>query len=319
MTSFLGRRIAFMLVVYVLIVFFVHMGMRMLANSDRATPNYDLAQHGRLAWQDTRTTLQRVLRGDLGRIRTARGLTPINEIVGQAYVNSMGLLLTSLAAATVAGVFLGAVAALVKSRALTLSLLMLTLLGISMPAFFVGLLLQLGELRYLAVFGRRLVSMAGLGWDLEHMLMPVLVLSARPLAYLTRATFLSLGQVLQEDYMRTAFAKGLSVQRAVWVHAMRNVAVPVLTAIGVSLRFSLGTLPVVEFFFAWPGMGRGLLEAINARQASTVVALASALGLTFLVTNLILDVSYRVVDPRTRTHPDAQSADAPHSDAQGGQ
>ena len=192
-------------------------------------------------------------------------------------------------------------AALVKSRVLTLSLLTVTLLGVSTPAFLVGLLLQLGELRYLAVFGRRLVSMAGFGWDLKHMLMPVLVLSARPLAYLTRATFLSLGQVLQEDYMRTAFAKGLSLQRAVLVHALRNVAVSVLTAIGVSLRFSLGTLPVVEFFFAWPGMGRRLLEAINARQPSIVVALASALGLTFLITNLVLDVAYRIVDPRTRT------------------
>jgi ABC-type dipeptide/oligopeptide/nickel transport system permease component len=240
----------------------------------------------------------------LGSIRTERGLMPINEIVRDAYVNSMGLLLFSLAGATLAGLLIGALAALVKSRAWTLSLLMVTLLGISTPAFLVGLLLQLGELRYLALFGRRLVSMAGFGWDLKHMLMPVLVLSARPLAYLTRATFLSLRQVLQEDYMRTAFAKGLSIRRAVLVHALRNAAVSVLTAIGVSLRFSLGTLPVVEFFFAWPGMGRRLLEAINARQSSTVVALASALGLTFLITNLLLDVAYRIVDPRTRTNSD---------------
>ena len=315
MVSFLGRRVAFVLVVYVLIVFFVHMGMRMLANSDRAAPNYDLALHSRLAWQDTRTTLQRVLRGDLGRMRTARGLTSINEIVGTAYVNSMGLLVVSLAGAAIIGLLAGVAAALVKSGAVRFSLLMVTLLGVSTPAFLVGLLLQLGELRYLAVFGRRLVSMAGFGWDLKHMLMPVLVLAARPLAYLTRATFLSLGQVLQEDYMRTAFAKGLSIQRAVLVHAMRNAAVSVLTAIGVSLRFSLGTLPVVEFFFAWPGMGRGLLEAINARQSSTVVALASALGLTFLVTNLLLDVVYRIVDPRTRMDSSAPGSGAPEPGA----
>lgn len=299
-----------MIVIYVLIVFFVHMGLRMLSNSEGATPNYDLVQHGLLAWQDTRTTLSRVMSGDLGSVRTARGLTPINEIVGEAYVNSMGLLLTSLAGATVAGLCIGTVAALVKSRALTLSLLMLTLLGISTPAFFVGLLLQLGELRYLTIFGRRLVSVAGFGWDMEHMLMPVLVLSARPLAYLTRATFLSLSQVLREDYMRTAFAKGVSLQRAVLVHALRNGAVPVLTAIGVSIRFSLSTLPVVEFFFAWPGMGHRLLEAIQTRRSPIVVALASALGLTFLLANLILDVAYRVVDPRTRTHQNAAHSDA---------
>jgi ABC-type dipeptide/oligopeptide/nickel transport system permease component len=236
-------------------------------------------------------------------MRTARGLTPINDIVGQAYVNSMGLVIVSLAGATLVGLLVGALAALVKSRALTLSLLTVTLVGISAPAFFVGLLLRLGELRFLAVFGRRLVRMAGHGWDLEHMLMPTLVLAARPLAYLTRAVFLSLSHVLREDYIRTAFAKGLSLQRTVVVHALRNVAVSVLTAIGVSLRYSLGTLPVVEFFFAWPGMGRGLLEAINARQPSIVVALASALGLTVLVTNLVLDIAYRIVDPRTREQP----------------
>jgi ABC-type dipeptide/oligopeptide/nickel transport system permease component len=74
----------------------------------------------------------------------------------------------------------------------------------------------------------------------------------------------------------------------------------VLTAIGVSLRFSLGTLPVVEFFFAWPGMGYQLLNAINNRQAEVVVALAFVMGLTFLLVNLLLDVLYRLVDPRIR-------------------
>jgi peptide/nickel transport system permease protein len=83
-------------------------------------------------------------------------------------------------------------------------------------------------------------------------------------------------------------------------HAVRNVAVPTLTAAGVSVRFALSTLPIVEFFFAWPGLGRTLLQAIDERQTSMVVALASALGLTFLLANLALDLLYRVVDPRTR-------------------
>ena len=105
---------------------------------------------------------------------------------------------------------------------------------------------------------------------------------------------------MEEDYIRTAFAKGLSFRRTVNVHALRNIAVPVLTALGVSLRFSLSTLPVVEFFFAWPGMGLRLLEAMNARRTTVVVTLACALGLTFLLTNLLLDVVYRLVDPRMR-------------------
>jgi ABC-type dipeptide/oligopeptide/nickel transport system permease component len=303
MARFMGRRIVFIALVYVLIVFFVHMGMRMMHNSDAARPDYDLVRYGRLAWQDTRTTLSRVLRGDLGQVRTPRGMVPVIEIVGETYRNSMGLLLAALATAAVGGLCFGLIAALARNKTVSLLMLVVTLLGISTPAFFLGLLLQLGELRYLATFGRRLVSIAGFGWDVQHMLLPVLVLAARPLAYLTRTTFLSLGQVTQEDYMRTAFAKGVSSSRAVRVHALRNVAVPVLTAIGVAIRFSLGTLPVVEFFFAWPGMGRHLLEAIDARQVSVVVALASALGLTFLLANLLLDVTYRIVDPRTRSQP----------------
>jgi peptide/nickel transport system permease protein len=300
MLRFIGRRIVLIALVYVLIVFFVYLGMRMIRNSEIARPDYDLVRHGVAAWANTCTFLSGVWHGELGQVRTPRGSMPMTNILGEAYVNSMGLLLVALVSAAVLGLWIGCMAALAKRPWIVLTLLTLTILGVSAPSFFVGLLLQIGELRYLSIFGRRLVSIAGFGWDFEHMLMPVLVLAARPLAYLTRATFISLRRVMEEDYIRTAFSKGLSLRRTVDVHALRNVAIPVLTAVGVSLRFSLGSLPVVEFFFAWPGMGRRLLEAINARQTSVVVVLASALGLTFLLTNLLLDIAYRIIDPRTR-------------------
>jgi len=274
--------------------------MRMARNSEISRPDYNLVQHGKRAWQDTRAFLSGALRGDLGTMRIPSGLVPIKDILGESYVNSMGLLLVALVIAAILGLGIGSMAALTKRKMLVLSLLTLTILGISTPSFFAGLLLQVGELRYLAITGRRLVSMAGFGWDFEHMLMPVLVLAARPLAYLTRAAFLSLNRVMGEDYIRTAFSKGLSLRRIVNVHALRNIAIPVLTAVGVSVRFSLSTLPVVEFFFNWPGVGRRLLEAINTRQTPVVVALASALGLTFLLINLLLDIAYRLVDPRMR-------------------
>jgi ABC-type dipeptide/oligopeptide/nickel transport system permease component len=300
MLRFIGRRLLYIVLVYVLIVFFCHLGMRMIRNSELSRPNFDLAEQGRSAWRATRSTISDVLRGDLGSVRTERGPRPVREFVWEAYVNSMGLLLVALAGAGGLGLLIGCLAALAKRRIWVAPLLGLTILGISTPSFFAGLLLQVGELAYLRTFGRRLVSMAGFGWDLEHMLLPVLVLAARPLAYLTRATFVSLQQIMQEDYIRTAFSKGLSLTRTVIEHAIRNMAVPTMTAVGVSLRFALGTLPVVEFFFAWPGMGRSLLLAINNRQTPVVVALASALGLTFLLTNLALDILYRVADPRTR-------------------
>jgi glutathione transport system permease protein len=300
MLRFLGRRILYAVLVYILIVFFLHLGFRMMRNSEISKPNYDLIRYSQLAWQDARATMSRMLQGDLGSIRTERGLESVDVIVQDAYMNSMVLLLVVLALSTVAGVLIGGITALVRRKVITIPLMMLTVLGISVPSFLAGLLLQLAELRYLDIFGRRLVSMAGFGWDLEHMLMPTLVLAARPLAYLTRTTFISVERVMQQDYIRTAFAKGLDLRQTVWVHALRNVAVPVCTAVGVSIRFSLSTLPVVEIFFAWPGMGRKLVEAINARQSPLVVALASMLGLTWLVTHLLLDIVYRVVDPRTR-------------------
>jgi dipeptide transport system permease protein len=142
--------------------------------------------------------------------------------------------------------------------------------------------------------------MAGFGWDFEHMFLPVLVLAARPLAYLTRAAYLGLSRVMQEDYIRTAFAKGLEMRRTVGVHAIKNVAVPMLTALGVSLRFSLSTLPVVELFFDWPGAGIQFLDAIGRGDAGLVVSLALIFGLTFLTINLLLDILYRLIDPRIR-------------------
>jgi ABC-type dipeptide/oligopeptide/nickel transport system permease component len=329
--KFLVRRLLYIALVYVLILFFVHLGMRMAyaGGRDGSTTGRTarLIRYGELAWQDTMSTLWRVAKGDLGQVRTAAGLVSINQMVLEAYVNSAGLLAVALLGAAIGGLSIGVLAALVTrgirgvqsaasassaaQRAAAQFLLFATMLGVSTPTFFAGLLLQLGELKYLDLFGRRLVRMAGFGWDLEHMLMPVLVLSARPLAYLTRATFLAFRQVLQEDYMRTALAKGLSLPYSVVMHAARNAAVPVLTAIGVAVRFSLGALPVVELFFAWPGLGRQLLRSIGAQQSSTVIALASALGLTFLLTNMVLDIAYRIVDPRVDFESEPSAAEHP--------
>ena len=300
MLRFIARRIVFIILITVLIVFFVHLGMGMIQNSEVDEPDYDLIRHGKRAWAETRAFLSQASKGNLGYVSINETLVPIKDYLWEAYKNSMGLLLVALVSAAVVGLYIGSVAALTKHKKLVLPLLTLTLLGISTPSFFAGLLLQQGELRFVDVFGFRLVSMAGFGWDFKHMLMPVLVLAARPLAYLTRAAFNSLSRVMQEDYIRTAFSKGVSFRRTVNVHALLNVAVPMLTAVGVSLRFSLSTLPVVEYFFGWPGTGLRLLEAINGRQTAMVVALAAALGLTFLIVNLLLDIAYRIIDPRMK-------------------
>lgn len=300
MLRFVGQRISFIALVVLLIIISAHLGMRMISNSEARQPNFDLIPQIKQSWKDTTDFLSNAAEGDFGTIETRSGSVNVRLILLEAYRNSMGLLLVAMTVAIVIGLTVGAFAALTKRKRIVLPLLLLTILGISTPSFFAGLLLRQGELLYVREFGRPLVSVGGLGWDFAHMLLPVLVLAARPVAYLTRASFVAFDRIMEEDYIRTALAKGLSKNQTVNVHALRNIAIPVLTAIGVSIRFALCSLPVVEFFFVWPGLGLMMLEAINERHTSLVVALAVVIGLTLLLVNLLLDLSYRFIDPRVR-------------------
>jgi ABC-type dipeptide/oligopeptide/nickel transport system permease component len=211
----------------------------------------------------------------------------------------MGLLLFSLLFAAILGVGTGILTARWEGNPLSLGLSTIALLGISLPTFFTALLLQVIEIRWYQRTGIRLVPVGGFGWD-AHIVLPALVLAMRPLAQLSRITFNALSEAAHQDYVRTAWAKGLPGRQVWGDHILPNAAVPILTALGVSLRFSLGSLPVVEFFFGWPGLGAALLTAIRARQTTLVITLALALGLTFMLINLLLDLAYRWIDPRLR-------------------
>ena len=300
MLRYLSRRLLFIALAGVAIIFLVHLGMSMLDNSEIQTPTYELLTPGHRAWESTRSFIWNALQGDLGTLHTQYASTPVGQILRESYTNSAGLLAVTLAAASLLGLTLGTIAALSERQRVVLPILAFTLVGISAPSFFAALLLRQGNQIYLDTFGRHLVVMGGFGWDYRHLLLPALVLGARPLAYLTRASYLALNRVMESDYIRTAWAKGLSQVRTVNFHALPNVAVPVLTAVGVSLRFSLSTLPVVEFFFNWPGIGLRLLQAISNGETTVAVALAAALGLSFLLLNLFLDILFWLVDPRIR-------------------
>jgi len=272
----------------------------MIRNSEAVNPSYDLVAQTRLAWQRSRVYISSLLEGEISFKISQPGVSGVDTGEGNAFFNSLVLLGIALGGSVLVGLPLGAVAALTKKKWLAAPLLFLVLIGISTPVFFSGFLVQQIEIFYLFFFGRSLVSVAGFGWDLDHMLLPLLVLSARPIAYLTRQTFIAVNRVMEENFIRTAYSKGLGQRQTVIIHALRNVAIPILTAIGVSLRFSLGSLPIVEFIFLWPGMGLRLLQAINDRQTAVVVTLTLMIGLTILGINFLLDLTYRVVDPRIR-------------------
>jgi peptide/nickel transport system permease protein len=301
MLRFFSQRLIYIISICILIIFSIYLGMGMVNNSVAQNPSFNLVRNGQRAWNNTIVYIEDLFTGDLGQIRHERfGQIAIWDLLKDTYLNSMGLLAIALFVSTVLGFLFGVIAALIKNKLILMALMLLTILGVSTPSFFAGLLLQQGELLYLDTFGRALVKMAGFGWDFKHMFMPVLVLMARPMAYLTRTSFISLNNVLGENYIQTARAKGLYERTIINVHAFRNIAIPVLTAIGISIRFSLSTLPVVEFFFAWPGIGLRLLEAIQQGQNRLVVTFALVLGLTIQLINLALEMAYRLIDPRLR-------------------
>ena len=298
------RRLGSTLLLSIAVVFFCALGLRMVAGSSRG-PLHLLES----AALDSAAFFRALARGDLGLVwRTvlrSRVPVPVSALIIDSYVKSMGLLLVALAFSAVLGIGTGMLAAYLEGSPLALALLTSTLLGISLPTFFTALLLQVIEITVYNRTGARLVPVGGFGWD-SHLVLPALVLAARPLAQLARISFTALSSTAQEDYVRTAHAKGLQ-RRQVWrEHILPNASVSILTALGVSTRFSLGSLPVVEYFFGWPGAGATLLAAIRARQANLVIGLALALALTFVFVNLLLELGYRSLDPRLR-QPGAQT------------
>jgi len=291
----------FIALVSVLIVLVVNVGMRMVSNSNIPEPNFDLVPVTKLAWEDTKEFFSGLISGDLGTFQRQGGTFEVIEVMQDMYIKSMGLMGVALAAAAAFGFLVGGFIALTRHRHLIAPLLTLTILGVSIPSFFGGFILQRTVAYYKDDYEfLRKLTLVGFDWDFRHMFLPVLVLSARPLAYITRSAFISLEHVMKEDFIRTAYAKGLRERWIVLDHAFRNIAVPVLTTLGVSLRFSLSSLPVVEFLFNWPGIGLGLITAINDRNQILVVALAFALGITIQLVNFLLDIIYRIVDPRIR-------------------
>jgi len=243
-----------------------------------------------------------VSRGELGatasRHRSAAG-TPVGSELRRALPKSLGLLAAALVLAAVVGLTLGLAAAYRRTARLSELLLFASVLGISTPSFFAAMLLM-----WLAVWlyrstGVHLLPISGFGWD-AHLILPALVLAARPAATVTRLSCNALVEILEADYIRTAVAKGLRPFVLVPRHVLRNAGVPLLTTVGVSLRFSLAVLPVVEYIFNWPGVGLRLLEGIQQQDAHTVVGMTLPLVILFVLVNLLLEALYPLVDPRLR-------------------
>lgn len=289
---YLVQRTAVMSVIVVAIVLTVFV-VSETGRSGGTAPAWETVRRGLVSTVDY---IVSVAQGDLGLTAAQR---PVADVLVRTFPKSLGLLIAALLTATAVGLPVGILAALRRHSPLSRGLLALSTVGISAPSFFIAMLLVISEVTFYRQTGVRVVYVYGFGWD-RHLVLPTLVLAAQPAAAISRLTFLALTDVLERDYVRTARAKGLLPRVVLVRHILRNAAIPLLTAIGVSLRLSLTILPVVEFFFSWPGVGLALLGAIRAFDTSLVTALVLSLAITFLVIHLLLDISYRALDPRIR-------------------
>lgn len=204
--------------------------------------------------------LSQLAHGNLGLATSVRvRLTvPVAEVILNTLFKSLGLLAASSLCATLVGTVLGSLAARRRHSWPSMGYLLASLVGVSVPSFFTALLLQLGVVWGVRHFQWQLVPVAGFGWD-AHIVLPALVLAARPIAQIFRVANVSLAGVLDEDYVRTACFKGLPPFTLMCRHVYRNVAIPVLTTVALSLRFSLPS-PSWNWNASWkPGGGsRGL-------------------------------------------------------------
>ena len=289
------RRLAFGALVLLAVIFLSYLGLSMARGEDFSAALNTSAL-------DTLEYVGRVARRDLGRSVAAsvtQASVTIADVLPGMVKKSLGLLAASLALATAVAVPLGVWAATRRRSGWSLVTILVSIVGVSVPSFFAALLLQLGAIRLTRLLGHRVLPAGGFGWD-RHIILPALVLAARPVAQIYRMTYVTLSDVLEQDYVRTARSKGLRELLVMGRHVLRNAAIPILTTIGMSLRFSLSSLPVVEFFFNWPGVGFTLLKSISKRDDNLTVALILCLGVLFIVVNLVLEALYQLIDPRLR-------------------
>lgn len=246
--------------------------------------------------------LSSLLSGDLGISFSDRA--PVWALIGTALPNTLQLSLAALLLTILLGIPLGVLAALRHQTVIDQVISVVAFLGLSIPAFWFGIVLILVfavNLGWLPAAGMRTIGMPfALPDFLRHLIMPVAVLALANLAVVTRYTRSSMLNVLGEDFIRTARAKGLPPGRVTYRHAFRNALIPVVTVIGLRLPTLFGGTVITESVFAWPGMGRMSVSAALERDYPLVMGITVVMATVVLLVNLLIDLSYSYIDPRVR-------------------
>jgi peptide/nickel transport system permease protein len=236
--------------------------------------------------------LSGLLRGDWG--QSFRFQLPVFQVVRQRYPATLELACVSLLVCVAIGIPAGVLAAHRRGRAADRAVGVFTLFGLSVPNFALGPLLVLIFSIHLGLF-----PVSGRG-SLLHLVLPALTLGAALAAILTRMVRTAMMEELGSDYVRTARAKGLPESAVLFRHAFRNALIPIVTILGLQFGTLLAGTIVTESIFAWPGVGRLAVQAIQARDYPLLQGCILFIALSYIVVNLLTDIFYALVDPRVR-------------------
>ena len=241
-------------------------------------------------WVQYVSWINDLFHGDLG--QSTRTYNPVSYEVGLRIPATLQLTAVSIVIAVIIGLSAGVIAAVRRTSWLDYSSMVVALLGICTPSFWLGLMLMLVFAVWLGWF-----PTSGRGsW--EHLVLPGFTLGVGAAAIIARVTRSSMLEVLNQDYIRTATAKGLSERTTILSHAMKNALIPVVTIIGLQVGYLLAGAVITESVFAYPGMGRLLVESIGFRDFPVVQAILLIFALQFAVINLAIDILYAYLDPR---------------------
>lgn len=233
-----------------------------------------------------------VLRGDFG--KSLRTKLPVSAEIAERFWPTFWLTVWSMAWSVTIGMAIGIVSAVWRNRWPDRVGMTLAVSGISFPAFALGMLLM-------QIFSVQLNWLPTVGADTwRHYILPSVTLGAAVAAIMARFTRSSFVDILQDDYVRTARAKGLAESVVIMKHGLRNALIPVVTMMGLQFGFLLGGSIVVEVVFNWPGMGRLLVDAVDMRDYPVIQGLVLLFSLEFVLINLLVDMLYGVINPTIR-------------------
>ena len=319
MTVFLIRRLMQAVVVLFVMSLIVFIGVYAIGNpidilispeADQAERERAIAALGldRPMWEQYLTFLAKAVQGDLG--RSFAFSTPALQLIVERMPATLELAIVAMFMSIALGIPLGMWAGFRPESRAGKAIMAGSILGFSLPTFWVGLMLIMVFAVYLGWLpstGRgETVTVLGLRisiltWDgILHILMPAFNLALFKMALVIRLTRAGMRENLQLDYVKFARAKGLSSRRVIFVHVMKNIMIPVVTILGLELGSVIAFAVVTETIFAWPGMGKLIIDSINQLDRPVIVAYLLVTVSMFIFINLVVDILYSVLDPRVR-------------------